>query len=178
MTWLEVPIVDVSRAGAFYGAVLGWECPNPSPSGALPAPLPAIGSVHLFTRGRLHGCFCVVTDADLAPAARLGRCEPGPHARAAVVPRCQHRGRRRVCCAARRPCRRVSSTYTPKSRRSESNSRRKQAHDGNRRRQRLLCSPGRQRGAICSAFRPPAKRFVWAGKGTQAAPSQRPLILE
>ncbi|ETI21036.1 hypothetical protein G647_07379 [Cladophialophora carrionii CBS 160.54] len=59
--WFEVPVTDVARASAFYSKVLGWDCNDlegtPSPSGREK-------SVHMFSKGALHGAFLLARDED------------------------------------------------------------------------------------------------------------------
>jgi predicted enzyme related to lactoylglutathione lyase len=58
--WFEVPVTSVSRAAAFYTAVLGWNCDVE----AKPSPAVGISSVHMFSKGALHGAFLLVADED------------------------------------------------------------------------------------------------------------------
>ena len=53
--------MDGKRAAAFYTAVLGWECETEQH----PSPLSAVKGIQMFKKGRLHGCFLAVTEADI-----------------------------------------------------------------------------------------------------------------
>jgi predicted enzyme related to lactoylglutathione lyase len=59
--WYEIPVTDVSRASAFYSAVLGWSCNSPE---GTPAPGGYAKSVHMFNKGTgpgsLNGAFLLV----------------------------------------------------------------------------------------------------------------------
>ncbi len=58
--WFEVPITDVARAAAFYKAVLGWECTQATDESGTSSTIDESVSVHMFTKGPLHGCFVKV----------------------------------------------------------------------------------------------------------------------
>lgn len=58
--WLEVPVTDVSRAAAFYSAVLGWNCDDPE--NAKPPVLEGSSGVHFFNKDILHGAFVKVPE--------------------------------------------------------------------------------------------------------------------
>ncbi|KAJ9130174.1 hypothetical protein NKR19_g10005 [Coniochaeta hoffmannii] len=74
--WLEVPCKSVSRAAAFYSAVLGWNCPDPEEG--KPSPAPGLETAHPFKCGILKGAFSkmaseddVASVADSANQARM-----------------------------------------------------------------------------------------------------------
>ena len=58
--WFEVPITDIARAAAFYEAVLGWECSQATDGSGTSSTINPSVSVHMFTKGPLHGCFVKV----------------------------------------------------------------------------------------------------------------------
>jgi len=70
--WFEVPVTSVSRAVAFYSSVLGWECSDlegkPSPSGREK-------SIHMFSKGNLHGAFLLLEEGRVATVAGSGTPE-------------------------------------------------------------------------------------------------------
>ena len=70
--WFEVPVTSVTRAAAFYSSVLGWECPDlegkPSPSGREK-------SIHMFSKGNLHGAFQLMEEDGVAKVAGAGTPE-------------------------------------------------------------------------------------------------------
>lgn len=56
--WLEIPATDISRVAAFYNAVLGWTCHQPTAEQGTPSPLGPDVTVHMFTHaGTLRGAF-------------------------------------------------------------------------------------------------------------------------
>ncbi|KAK3312051.1 hypothetical protein B0H66DRAFT_389820 [Apodospora peruviana] len=63
--WVEIPVTDISRAVAFYRAVLDWQTEDAKPAASVitPGPLPGIDVVHFFSKGlRLNGAFVKVSD--------------------------------------------------------------------------------------------------------------------
>ncbi|KAL1855191.1 hypothetical protein VTK73DRAFT_8627 [Phialemonium thermophilum] len=63
--WLEVPVSSVHRAAAFYSSVLGWECKDVD-EGKPPA-VEGIQSIHMFSKGNLHGAFLVMQKESSIP---------------------------------------------------------------------------------------------------------------
>ncbi len=56
--WLEIPATDIPRVAAFYNAVLGWTCYQPTAEQGKPSPLDGTLTVHMFAHaGTLHGAF-------------------------------------------------------------------------------------------------------------------------
>ncbi|KAH8900350.1 hypothetical protein GQ53DRAFT_632813 [Thozetella sp. PMI_491] len=56
--WLEIPATDIPRVAAFYNAVLGWTCFQPTEEQGTPSPVDSSMTVHMFTHAStLHGAF-------------------------------------------------------------------------------------------------------------------------
>jgi len=56
-----VPATDVARASSFYKSVLGWDTDGTATNGA-PSPLDGVKTVHMFSKGLLHGAFLHVSE--------------------------------------------------------------------------------------------------------------------
>ncbi|KAK5987407.1 hypothetical protein PT974_11534 [Cladobotryum mycophilum] len=56
--WLQVPVIDSTRARDFYTEILGWECP-PDP---VQSDKSGVKAMHFFNKGHLHGAFTVMNE--------------------------------------------------------------------------------------------------------------------
>jgi predicted enzyme related to lactoylglutathione lyase len=56
ISWIEIPVTDISRAINFYTQVFGWSCSNP-PAPSTPR---AMRKYVIFQKGSTQGCFVEV----------------------------------------------------------------------------------------------------------------------
>lgn len=91
--WLEIPVTDVARAAAFYNAVLGWTCLQPTEEQGRPSPGDPNVTVHMFTHGEsLHGAFlrmpstsCIADNTKISGVVASFKVEEVTQALAKVV---------------------------------------------------------------------------------------------